>query len=35
MHSKNLNLLGILRKAGVFEEGIRTSLIDGYINQRY
>ena len=35
MHSKNLLLLENIKKAGAFKEGMHTSLIDGYINQRY
>lgn len=34
-HSKSLWLLDILRKEGVFIEGKKKSLIDGYINERY
>lgn len=34
-HSKAEWLLDILREEGVFIEGIKTSLIDGYINERY
>ena len=35
MHSKNGFLLENLKRAGVFEDGTHTSLIDGYINQKY
>lgn len=34
-HSKSYWLLGILKKEGVFLEGKKKSLIDGYINERY
>ncbi len=34
-HSKSLWLLDILREEGVFIEGKKTSLIEGYINERY
>ena len=35
MHSKNKYILNNLQKAGVFTDGTRVSLIDGYINQKY
>jgi len=35
LHSTNIRILEELRKEGVFLEGSRVSLIDGYINQRY
>jgi len=35
MHSKSGTLLESLKRAGVFQDGTQTSLIDGYINQRY
>ena len=35
MHSKNAFILANLQKAGVFTDGTHTSLIDGYINQKY
>jgi hypothetical protein len=34
-HSKSYWLLGILKEEGVFLEGKKKSLIDGYINERY
>lgn len=34
-HSKSYWLLQILKEEGVFIEGMKTSLIDGYINERY
>jgi len=34
-HSKSLWLLQILKEKGIFVEGMRTSLIDEYINERY
>ena len=34
-HSKSYWLLKILKKEGVFIEGKKKSLIDGYINERY
>ena len=35
MHSKNNFILESLKQAGVFLEGMRISIIDGYINQKY
>lgn len=35
LHSSNKNILGKLRENGVFTEGIKVSLIDSYINQKY
>ena len=35
LHSTNEVILNKLREEGVFTEGTRTSLIDGYVNQRY
>ena len=35
LHSTNEKLLNDLRQEGVFSEGTRISLIDGYVNQRY
>lgn|SRR5690625_2879958 len=34
-HSKSKWLLDILREEGVFIEGVKTSLIDEYINEKY
>lgn len=34
-HSKSRRLLDIVKKEGVFVEGMKTSLIDEYINQKY
>lgn len=34
-HSKSTVLLGHLKKNGVFQEGQKTSIIDGYINETY
>ncbi|EOD01603.1 hypothetical protein L21TH_0342 [Caldisalinibacter kiritimatiensis] len=34
-HSKSVWLLNVLKKEGLFKEGIRTSLIDDYINEKY
>lgn len=34
-HSKSLPLLKRLKENGVFEEGQKTSIIDGYINETY
>lgn len=35
LHSKNVSMLKRLRDEGVFEEVVRKSLIDDYINQKY
>ena len=35
LHSTNEQILNSLKEEGVFSEGSRKSLIDGYINQRY
>lgn len=35
LHSTNELILKSLREEGVFSEGTRISLIDGYVNQRY
>lgn len=35
LHSTNELILAKLREEGVFSEGSRESVIDGYINQRY
>lgn len=35
LHSTNDNILKCLKDEGVFKEGSRKSVIDGYINQRY
>ena len=35
LHSTSESLLNKLREEGVFSEGSRVSLIDGYVNQRY
>lgn len=35
LHSKNFKLLEILKNKGVFINGIKTSLINGYVNERY
>ena len=35
LHSTNEKILNDLRQEGVFSEGTRISLIDGYVNQRY
>lgn len=35
LHSTNEGILNSLREEGVFSEGSRISLIDGYVNQRY
>lgn len=35
LHSTSKALLNRLKEENVFEEGVRRSLIDGYINQRY
>jgi len=35
LHSKSKYMLNVLRQEGVFKEGIRKSLIDNYINQKY
>ncbi|WP_432401933.1 DUF6648 family protein [Wukongibacter sp. M2B1] len=35
LHSKSESMLERLKSEGVFEEGIRKSLIDNYINQKY
>jgi hypothetical protein len=35
LHSTNEGILNSLREEGVFSEGSRISLIDGYVNQKY
>ncbi len=35
LHSTNAQILKNLREEGVFCEQVKTSLIDGYINQKY
>jgi len=35
LHSKSVSMLDRLRDEGVFREGMRKSLIDNYINQKY
>lgn len=35
LHSKSVSMLNRLRDEGVFEEEVRESLIDDYINQKY
>jgi len=35
LHSTSESLLNKLREEGVFSEGSRVSLIDGYVNQKY
>lgn len=35
LHSTNTGILNSLREEGVFVEGSRVSLIDGYVNARY
>jgi len=35
LHSKSKYILNILKNEGVFKQGVRKSLIDSYINQRY
>ena len=35
LHSSNQLILKRLKEEGVFENSVKTSLIDGYINQRY
>jgi hypothetical protein len=35
LHSASPDILRRLREEGVFREGLRESLIDGYINQKY
>lgn len=34
-HSKSYWLLQVLKEEGIFIDGMKTSLIDGYINERY
>gem|GEM_PF-6924125 len=35
LHSTSSTLLKRLKDERVFEEGVKSSLIDGYINQKY
>lgn len=34
-HSKSIRLLETLKKKGVFKKGLKDSIIDGYINEKY